>query len=73
MPDGRVATATRAANPMMKMPLIIKKPAKWTVYAEYLHEILGLAVADGWLYAIGVRNHPPERCRWRWLGISLKP
>lgn len=28
------------------------KPAKWTLFAEYLHETLGLAWRDGWLYAV---------------------
>lgn len=28
------------------------KPAKWNLFAEYLHEPLGLAYRDGWLYAV---------------------
>ncbi|MGC6458071.1 MAG: DUF7133 domain-containing protein [Akkermansiaceae bacterium] len=54
MPDGRVAVATRRGQIWMVENAFDhpKKPAKWTVYAEYLHEILGLAVADGWLYAV---------------------
>ena len=35
------------------------KPAKWTLFAEYLHEPLGLAWRDGWLYVV----HRPEVTR----------
>lgn len=54
IPDGRVAVCTRRGQIWMvenaaEHP---NKPAKWTLSAEYLHEPLGLAWKDGWLYAV---------------------
>ena len=54
LPNGRVAVCTRRGQIWTienadKHPNI---PAKWTLFAEYLHEPLGLAWKDGWLYAI---------------------
>lgn len=54
LPDGKVAVCTRRGQVW-----IIEnaaghpdKPAKWTLFAEYLHEPLGLAWRDGWLYVV---------------------
>ncbi len=54
LPDGRLAVCTRrgqvwlienaAAHP--------DKSAKWTLFAEGLHEPLGIAWRDGWLYVV---------------------
>ncbi|MDP4585129.1 MAG: hypothetical protein NWT04_14550 [Verrucomicrobiales bacterium] len=54
IPDGRVAVCTRRGQIWMienafEHPA---KPAKWTLFAEYLHEPLGLAWRDGWLYVV---------------------
>ena len=54
MPDGKVAVCTRrgqvwTVENAFDFPA---KPAKWQVFAEYLHEPLGLAWRDGWLYAV---------------------
>ena len=48
IPDGRVAVCTRRGQIWMienafEHPA---KPAKWTLFAEYLHEPLGLAWRD---------------------------
>ncbi|MDB5351688.1 MAG: glucose/sorbosone dehydrogenase [Planctomycetota bacterium] len=53
LPDGKLAVATRRGeiylvdNPYAADPA---KDAKFTVFAKGLHEILGLAHRDGWLY-----------------------
>ncbi|MDF1754590.1 MAG: hypothetical protein P1U89_17530 [Verrucomicrobiales bacterium] len=54
MPDGKVAVCTRRGqiwtiDNAFTHP---EKPAEWKVFAEYLHEPLGLAYKDGWLYAV---------------------
>ena len=54
LPDGKIAVCTRrgqiwVAENAADYPA---KPAKWTLFAEYLHEPLGLAWHDGWLYAV---------------------
>ncbi len=54
IPDGRIAVCTRRGQVWMienafESPA---KPAKWTLFAEYLHEPLGLAWRDGWLYVV---------------------
>jgi glucose/arabinose dehydrogenase len=54
LPDGRVAVCTRRgqvwiAENAFSAP---ETPAKWTLFAEYLHEPLGLAWKDGWLYVV---------------------
>ncbi|MDF1860880.1 MAG: hypothetical protein P1U87_11750 [Verrucomicrobiales bacterium] len=54
LPDGKVAVCTRRGQiwtieNAFSHP---EKPAKWTLFAEYLHEPLGLAWKDGWLYAV---------------------
>jgi glucose/arabinose dehydrogenase len=54
MPDGKLAVSTRrgeiylVANPLSDDPA---KPPKFERFAHGLHEILGLAYRDGWLYA----------------------
>ena len=53
MPDGRLAVGTRRGEIWMVHNPLGKDPAKdavFTRYAEGLHEILGLAYRDGWLY-----------------------
>ena len=53
MPDGKLALATRRGevwmveNPYADDPA---KDAKFTPFARGLHEVLGLAYRDGWLY-----------------------
>ena len=54
MDDGKIAVCTRRGQiwtieNAFEHP---SKPAKWTLFAEYLHEPLGLAFSDGWLYAV---------------------
>lgn len=54
LPDNKVAVCTRrgqiwTVENAWEHPA---KPAKWTLFAEYLHEPLGLAYRDGWLYAV---------------------
>ena len=54
MPDGKLAVCTRRGQiwtleNAFEYP---EKPAQWKVFAEYLHEPLGLAWKDGWLYAV---------------------
>ena len=63
LPDGKIAVCTRRGQiwtieNAMDHPEI---PAKWTLFAEYLHEPLGLAWKDGWLYAV----QRPEVTRMR--------
>lgn len=54
IPDGRVAVCTRRGQIWMieNAASHPDKPAKWTLFAEYLHEPLGLAWRDGWLYVV---------------------
>ncbi|MAS94301.1 MAG: hypothetical protein CMO55_13975 [Verrucomicrobiales bacterium] len=54
IPDGRVAVCTRRGQIWMieNAAEYPDKPAKWTLFAEYLHEPLGLAWKDGWLYTV---------------------
>lgn len=54
LPDGRVAVCTRRGQIWMVENAFEhpEKPAKWSLFAEYLHEPLGLAWRDGWLYAV---------------------
>ncbi len=54
LPDGRVAVCTRRGQIWMVENAFDHpaKPAKWILFAEYLHEPLGLAWKDGWLYAV---------------------
>lgn len=54
LPDRKVAVCTRrgqvwTVENAFDYP---DKEAKWTLFAEYLHEPLGLAWKDGWLYAV---------------------
>jgi len=53
MPDGKVAVCTRRGEVWM-IENAREHPAteaKWTAFARYLHEPLGLSYRDGWLYA----------------------
>ena len=63
MPDGKVAFGTRRGEIWMVEnafdPDVSK--AKFTRFAHGLHEILGLAQKDGWLYAV----HRPEVTRMK--------
>ena len=54
LPDGKVAVCTRRGQVWMIENAFSHpdKSAKWTLFAEYLHEPLGLAWKDGWLYAV---------------------
>lgn len=54
LPDGKVAVCTRrgqiwTVDNAFAYP---EKTAEWNLFAEYLHEPLGLAWKDGWLYAV---------------------
>src|SRR5262249_32728904 len=52
MPDGKVALGTRRGEIWMMENALVSDPkaAKFTRFAHGLHEILGLAQKDGWLY-----------------------
>jgi glucose/arabinose dehydrogenase len=53
MPDGRLAVGTRRGEIWMVHNALSTDPAKnarFTRYAQGLHEILGLSYRDGWLY-----------------------
>ncbi len=54
LPDGRVAVCTRRGQIWMieNAATHPATPAKWTLFAEYLHEPLGIAWKDGWLYVV---------------------
>ncbi len=61
MPDGRIAVGTRRGEIWMIDNAYAGDPkdAKWTRFAHGLHEVLGLAQKDGWLYV----THRPEVTR----------
>ena len=52
MPDGKLAVSTRVGDVWMAENVLENPPnqVKWTLYARGLHEVLGLAYRDGWLY-----------------------
>lgn len=54
MPDGKIAVCTRRGQIWTVENAFThpETPAKWKVFAEYLHEPLGLAYKDGWLYSV---------------------
>ncbi|MEM7699924.1 MAG: hypothetical protein AAF236_16135 [Verrucomicrobiota bacterium] len=54
LPDGKVAVCTRRGRVWTVSNAIThpEKEAEWQVFAEYLHEPLGLAWKDGSLYAV---------------------
>ena len=54
LPDGKVAICTRRGQVWMVENAFSypDKAVKWTLFAEYLHEPLGLAWKDGWLYVV---------------------
>ena len=49
LPDGRLAVASRRGEIWMVADPTGAKPV-WTRFAHGLHEVLGLAWKDGWLY-----------------------
>lgn len=53
MPDGRMAVSSRRGEIWMVEKPLAKDPkdATFTRFAHGLHEVLGLAYRDGWLYA----------------------
>ncbi|MBX9681519.1 MAG: hypothetical protein K2X38_22420 [Gemmataceae bacterium] len=63
MPDGKVAFGTRRGEIWMVENAFDNDvaKAKFTRFAHGLHEILGLAQKDGWLYAV----HRPEVTRMK--------
>ncbi len=63
LPDGRVAVCTRRGQVWIveNASSHPAKPAKWTLFAEYLHEPLSMAWKDGWLYVV----QRPELTRLR--------
>lgn len=54
LPHGRIAVCTRRGEIWIAEGADSHpdKPAKWTLFAEGLHEPLGLAWRDGWLYTV---------------------
>lgn len=61
MPDGKIALGTRRGEIWMVENAYAADPkeAKFTRFAHGLHEILGLAYKDGWLYV----THRPDVTR----------
>ena len=53
LPDGKLAISTRRGEIWMVDKPFADPPkdAKWTRFAHGLHEVLGIAQRDGWLYA----------------------
>lgn len=53
MPDGKLAVSTRRGDIYMVENALAKnvEDAKFSLFAGGLHEVLGLAQRDGWLYA----------------------
>lgn len=53
MPDGRLYVATRFGDIWLVEDSLAEAPAqpRWTLFAQGLHEVLGLAWRDGWLFA----------------------
>ena len=53
LPDGKLAISTRRGEIWMVDKPFVDPPkdAKWTRFAHGLHEVLGIAQRDGWLYA----------------------
>jgi glucose/arabinose dehydrogenase len=54
MPDGKLAVATRRGDIYLIDRPLIDKPedARYSVYASGLHEVLGLAWREPWLYSV---------------------
>lgn len=54
MDDGKIAVCSRRGQiwTIENAADHPNTPAKWTLFAQYLHEPLGLAYLDGWLYAV---------------------
>jgi glucose/arabinose dehydrogenase len=56
MPDGKLAVSTRRGDIYMVENALedraSKKKPRFTLWAQGLHEVLGLAHRDGWLYAV---------------------
>ncbi len=54
LPNGKVAVCTRRGQiwTIANAYTYPDEEAKWTLFAEYLHEPLGLAWKDGWLYVV---------------------
>src|SRR5687768_16630828 len=61
MPDGKVAVGTRRGEIWLVDNAydMDQSKAKWTRFAHGMHEILGLAQKDGWLYV----THRPDVSR----------
>jgi glucose/arabinose dehydrogenase len=54
LPDGRVAVCTRRGQVWIveNASSHPAKPARWTLFAEGLHEPLSIAWRDGWIYVV---------------------
>ena len=56
MPDGKLAVATRRGDVYLVTDaladLASKKKPRFSLWASGMHEVLGLAQRDGWLYAV---------------------
>jgi glucose/arabinose dehydrogenase len=70
MPDGKVAIGTRRGEIWLVENAYAADPkeAKFTRYAHGLHEILGLAYKDGWLYV----THRPDVTRIKYSSGESK-
>jgi glucose/arabinose dehydrogenase len=52
LPDGKLAASTRRGDIyLIEKPLGTAEEMKFSLFASGLHEVLGLAYRDGWLYA----------------------
>ncbi len=52
LPDGRLMLGTRIGDLWIGENVMSDPPApRWTLWARGLHEVLGLAYKDGWVYA----------------------
>lgn len=51
LPEGKIAVSTRRGEVWMADDAFTNDTPKWTLFARYLHEALGLSWKDGWLYA----------------------
>src|SRR5687768_7037233 len=54
LPDGKLAVATRRGEIYFVDQPLAEKPddVGYTLFASGLHEVLGLAYRDGWLYCV---------------------
>ncbi len=51
LPEQKIAVSTRRGEIWVGQDVYQSETPKWTLFARYLHEPLGLSWRDGWLYA----------------------